>query len=140
MPRPVLLGLAATVGALALAPSGSAAPAGTTTAHRAGGAEHALTAAAGLRAVRDQAKALNATVDWLVTYPEDLWVGVEMPGPCRSLSAARRACPVAISIRAWTAGRLAPWRCEAQAVLPAPHSAWKARRTSARCHQLAETG
>jgi hypothetical protein len=120
MPRPVLLGLAAIIGALAFAQLGSTASAAT---HRAD---------------RDQVKAMRLTVDWLATYPEDLWLGVELPGPCRALPSGRRACPIAISLRAWTRGELAPWRCDAQILLPPLGSTTRARRTSARCHELAE--
>jgi hypothetical protein len=119
MPRPVLLCLATLVGALAFAQAASAGPAEL---HRAD---------------RDQVKALRLTVDWLTTYPELLWVGVEMPGRCEALPSGRRACPVAISLLAWTRGKLAPWRCDAQILLPAPGRTARARRTSARCHPLA---
>jgi hypothetical protein len=116
MPRPVLLCLATVAGALAFAQSASAQPAESQ------------------RADRDQVQALRLTVDWLTDYPEPLWVGVEMPGRCEALPSGRRACPVAISLLAWTRGELAPWRCDAQALLPASGSAARPRRTSARCH------
>jgi hypothetical protein len=121
MPRPVLLGLAATISAMVLAQPGSAASGES-------GAPD--------RTDRDQVKALRLTVDWLATYPEELWVGVDMPGRCRTLPGGTRTCPVAISLRAWTGGELAPWRCEAEVLLPPARSTKPARRTNARCNQL----
>jgi hypothetical protein len=121
MPRRVLLGLAALIGALAIAQSGTAASAGPAAAHRAD---------------RDQVKALRMTIDWLTTYSEDLWVGVELPGECRTLADGRRSCPIAISLRAWTHGELAPWRCQATALLPAPRSTDPPLRMSGHCRQL----
>jgi hypothetical protein len=120
MARPVLLALATLVGALAFAQAATTA------------------AATSDRADRDQVTALRMTVDWLTTYPEPLWVGVEMPGRCEPLASGRRACPVAIDLLAWTGGRLAPWRCDARVLLPAPASSARARRTSAHCHPLTE--
>jgi hypothetical protein len=113
MPRPVVMSLLATIGALVGAQPGSAAPA---------------------HAGRDEARALRATADWLATYPPHLWVGLELPRPCRPLPDGRRACPIAITLRAWTHGELAPWRCNAELLLPPPRSRAAARRTSARCH------
>jgi hypothetical protein len=119
MPRPVLLGLATLAGAVAFAQAAAAGPA----------VSH--------RTDRDQVKALRMTVDWLTTYPEPLWVGVEMPGRCEPLADGRRACPVAINLLSWTRGELAPWRCDAEVLLPAPRSSARARRTSADCDPLA---
>jgi hypothetical protein len=119
MPRPLALGLAATIAALAFAQSGVAASPDRAPAYRAD---------------RDQVKALRMTVDWLAIYSPHLWIGVEMPGPCQPLPGGGRACPIAIDLRAWTRGELAPWRCDAQVLLPPPGSATPARRTSARCH------
>jgi hypothetical protein len=118
MARPLLLGLALLAGALALAQSTAAGAAGP---HRGD---------------RDQVTALRMTVDWLATYPEPLWVGVGMPGPCDRLPSGRRACPVSISLLAWTRAELTPWRCDADVLLPAPSSPARARRTSADCHPL----
>jgi hypothetical protein len=119
MRRPVLV-LATIVFALGITQAASAAPAESR------------------RVDRDHVKALRLTVDWLAAYPEPLWVGVEMPGRCQPLVDGRRACPIAISLLAWTRGELVPWRCDAQALLPAPGSTARARRSSARCHPLAE--
>jgi hypothetical protein len=117
MPRRLLLGLAMLAGTLGFA--------------------HSATVGAAASSRADQVKALRMTVGWLATYPEPLWVGVEMPGRCDSLPSGRRACPIAITLLAWTRGELAPWRCAAHALLPAPGSRAHARRTSADCHPLA---
>jgi hypothetical protein len=118
MPHPVLLGLATLAGALCMTHGAAAAPTGSQ------------------RADRDQVKALRMAVDWLTTYPEPLWVGVAMPGRCEELGSGRRACPVSIDLLAWTRGELAPWRCDAHVLLPAPGSTARARRTSADCHPV----
>lgn len=76
------------------------------------------------------------TADWLGTYRERLWIGVDLPDPCAPQGDGTRRCPVSITFRAWFHGRLAPFRCEADVVLPAPHSDAAARRTSAHCHAL----
>ena len=122
MPRPVLAVLAAVIAALAFAPLGSSAATGSGSAQRTDS---------------DRAAALRLTADWLAAYPEHLWVGVELPGDCRTLPDGRRRCPIAISLRAWTHGSFAPWRCEARAVLPPPQATSAPRHTSARCHELA---
>jgi hypothetical protein len=102
----------------------------------------ALAAPAGARAGprdhRDQAAALRATTSWLAIYSPRVWIGVELPGRCRALPSGSRSCPIAIRLLAWTAGALTPWRCVAQAVLPAPTSRAEhsVRRTSAHCTPL----
>ena len=89
---------------------------------------------------RDQAAALRATTGWLAIYRPGVWIGAELPGPCRALPSGERRCPIAIRLLAWTNGALAPWRCAAQAVLPAPQAGSKrrVRRTSARCTPLTD--
>ena len=82
----------------------------------------------------DKRAALRMTSDWLATYPARVWGGVALPGDCRTLAGGRRACPIAIVLRAWTQGRRLPWRCEARAILPAAGDSAAPRRTSARCH------
>jgi len=87
---------------------------------------------------RDQAVALHVSTNWMAIYPARLWIAVELPQPCRALPSGRRTCPIAIQLRAWTDGALAPWRCSAHAVLPAPQSrsTARSRRTSADCAPL----
>ena len=87
---------------------------------------------------RDQAVALHVSTNWMAIYPAHLWIAVELPQPCRAVPSGRRICPIAIQLRAWTDGALAPWRCSAYAVLPAPQSrsAARSRRTSADCAPL----
>jgi hypothetical protein len=112
MPRVVLMALPALIGALLCAQPALAAP---------------------LHGGRDEAQALRLTAAWLATYPPHLWLGIELPGDCRPAPHGRRACPVAITLRAWTHGELAPWRCRAEVLLPPQGSRAAARRTSARC-------
>ena len=105
----------------------------------------ALAAPAGASAApldhQDQAAALRATTGWLAIYSPRVWIGVELPGRCRPLPRGRRRCPIAIRLLAWTGGALAPWRCVAQAVLPAAPSRAgdSVRRTSAHCTPLPDT-
>jgi hypothetical protein len=89
---------------------------------------------------RDQAAALRATAAWLAIYPPDLWIAPELPQPCRELPSGKRTCRIAIRLLAWTGGALAPWRCVARAVIPAPksQSRHRARRTSARCAPITD--
>jgi hypothetical protein len=81
----------------------------------------------------DQVAALRATTRWLALYPPDLWLGVESPGECRRLPSGRRSCPIAITIKAWSADRLDSWRCAAHVLLPAPGHGGAQHRTSADC-------
>jgi hypothetical protein len=122
MSRPPLLALAASMVALTFAYfTALASPAARTT---------------GEREQRDQVKALSMTVDWLGTYPADRWIGAELPEHCAKLADGRRECPIAITLRVWTGGELAPWRCDADVVLPAPRADGRARRGEAHCRQL----
>ena len=89
----------------------------------------------------DQVAALRSATRWLALYPPPLWVGVEPPGACRALPSGRRSCPVAITLRVWSAGRLDPWRCAAHVLLPAPGRGGTPHRTSADCSpQLTASG
>ena len=85
---------------------------------------------------RDQRAALRLTADWLASYPSRVWGGVALPGDCRAVGGGRRACPIAIVLRAWTQGQRLPWRCEARAILPAAGDGAAPRRTNARCHPV----
>ena len=89
---------------------------------------------------RDQAAALRATAAWLAIYPPGHWIAPELPQPCRKLPSGKRTCRIAIRLLAWTGGALAPWRCVARAVLPAPksQSRHRVRRTSAHCAPLTD--
>jgi hypothetical protein len=81
----------------------------------------------------DQVAALRAATRWLAIYPPPLWLGVEPPGTCRRLPSGRRSCPIAITLRVWSADRLLPWRCAAHVMLPAPGRRGAPHRTSADC-------
>jgi hypothetical protein len=81
----------------------------------------------------DQVAALRAATSWLALDPPELWVGIEPPGACRRLPSGRRSCPIAITLRVWSADRLDPWRCAAHVLLPAPGRDGVPRRTSADC-------
>jgi hypothetical protein len=94
------------------------------------------TGAPGDRAQRDQVQALRMTGDWLGTYPAELWIGAGLPGRCVTLDDGRRECPISITLRAWTGGELAPWRCDAAVMLPARGGHGPAHRESAHCRQL----
>jgi hypothetical protein len=85
---------------------------------------------------RDQAAALRASAAWLAVYPGGVWLGVELPQRCRTLPSGRRMCPIAIRLLAWTGDRLAPWRCAAHVLLPAPGTRAPVRRSSADCSPL----